>query len=148
MKNFKLSMTAIAITMLFAPQAQASERSFGEIYKECGIGAMIFSETPVAAAISNVIWDLGTTAVSSNISSAESCEGGKAKMASFIMKSYDNLEVEIASGEGKYIDTLVSMTDKDIDVIRAEFSEVIASNEYTSLNAQEKAEKLFNIVAL
>lgn len=148
MNKIKLSVAAMAMTMLFAPQAQASERSFGEIYKECGIGGMIFDDTPVAAAISNVIWDLGTTAVSSNISSAESCEGGKAKMAAFIMKSYDNLEVEIASGEGKYIDTLVSMTDKDLESIRAEFSTVIASNDYTTLNAQEKAEKLYNIVAL
>lgn len=148
MKKLQLSMATIAMAMLFAPQVQASDRSFGDIYKECGIGAMIFSETPVAAAISNVIWDLGTTAVSSNISSAESCEGGKAKMASFIMKSYDNLEVEIASGEGKYVDTLVSMTDKDLDSIRSEFSAVIASNDYTSLNAEQKAEKLYNIVAL
>lgn len=148
MTKLKLSVATIAMTMLFTSQVHADERSFGDIYKECGIGAMIFNDTPVAAAVSNIIWDLGTTAVSSNISSAENCEGGKAKMASFIMKSYDNLEVEIASGEGKYMDTLLSMTDKDVETLRSEFSEVVASSEYATLNQEQKAEKLYNIAVL
>lgn len=148
MTKLKLSVATIAMTMLFTSQVHADERSFGDIYKECGIGAMIFNDTPVAAAVSNIIWDLGTTAVSSNISSAENCEGGKAKMASFIMKSYDNLEVEIASGEGKYMDTLVAMTEKDVETLRSEFSEVVASSEYATLNQEQKAEKLYNIAVL
>lgn len=148
MIKLKLSVATIAMTMLFTSQVHADERSFGDIYKECGIGAMIFNDTPVAAAVSNIIWDLGTTAVSSNISSAENCEGGKAKMASFIMKSYDNLEVEIASGEGKYMDTLVAMTEKDVETLRSEFSEVVASSEYATLNQEQKAEKLYNIAVL
>jgi len=148
MTKLKLSVATIAMTMLFTSQVHADERSFGDIYKECGIGAMIFNDTPVAAAVSNIIWDLGTTAVSSNISSAENCEGGKAKMASFIMKSYDNLEVEIASGEGKYMDTLLSMTEKDVETLRSEFSEVVASSEYATLNQEQKAEKLYNIAVL
>lgn len=148
MTKLKLSVATIAMTMLFTSQVHADERSFGDIYKECGIGAMIFNDTPVAAAVSNIIWDLGTTAVSSNLSSAENCEGGKAKMASFIMKSYDNLEVEIASGEGKYMDTLVAMTEKDVETLRSEFSEVVASSEYATLNQEQKAEKLYNIAVL
>jgi hypothetical protein len=148
MKKIKLSMIALAMTAVFVPQAQASDRSFGDIYKECGLGAMIFDDTPVAAAVSNIIWDLGTTAVSSNLSSEDSCEGGKAKVAAFISKSYDDLELEIASGEGKYVDTLASMTDKDISVIREEFAEVIASNDYAKLSKTKKVEKLYNIVAI
>ena len=148
MKRLKLSIVAIAMTTVFAPQAQAGDRSFGDIYKECGLGAMIFDDTPVAAAVSNIIWDLGTTAVSSNLSSEDSCKGGKAKVAAFISKSYDDLELEIASGEGKYVDTLATMTDKDISEIRAEFAELVASNEYASLDKAKKVEKLYNIVAL
>jgi len=148
MKKIKLSIAALALTTLFASQAQAGDRSFGDIYKECGLGAMIFNDTPVAAAVSNIIWDLGTTAVSSNISSEESCNGGKAKVAAFITKSYDDLEVEIASGEGKYFDTLASMTDKDMKSIRAEFSDLVASNEYAKLSKEKKIEKLYNIVSL
>ena len=111
-----------------------------------GIANDAAATTPVAAAVSNIIWDLGTTAVSSNISSADSCEGGKAKVAAFIGKSYDNLELEIASGEGKYIDTLLTMTTKNISDIRAEFAKVVASNEYSELNKVEKVEKLYNII--
>jgi hypothetical protein len=148
MKKLKLSIATLAMTVLFVPQAQASDRSFGDIYKECGLGAMIFTDTPVAAAVSNIIWDLGSTAVSSNISSDTSCKGGKAKVAAFISKSYDDLEVEIASGEGKYVDTLATMTDKEISVIRDEFAEVVASNEYAELSKDKKVERLYNIVAL
>lgn len=146
MKKIKFSLAAIAITMVFAPQTQA--REFADIYTECGLGAMIAPENAAVAAVTNVTWDLGTTAVSSNISSEDSCSGGKAKVAAFIMKSYDNLETEIASGEGKYMDTLITMTDKDIDTLRSEFSEVVASADYATLNQEQKVEKLYNIVTL
>jgi len=146
MRILKLSIAAIAMTMVFAPQTQA--REFADIYTECGLGAMIAPENATVAAITNVTWDLGTTAISSNISSADSCSGGKAKVAAFIMKSYDNLEVEIASGEGKYMDTLLSMTEKDAKTLRSEFSEVVASTEYATLNHEQKAEKLYSIVTL
>jgi len=148
MKKVKLSIVALAMTTIFVPQLQAGDRSFGDIYKECGLGAMIFNDTPIAAAVSNIIWDLGTTAVSSNISSEENCKGGEAKVAAFISKSYDDLELEIASGEGKYVDTLATMTDKKVSVIREEFAELVASNEYSTLSKTKKVEKLYNIVAL
>jgi len=148
MKKLKLSIATLAMTVLFVPQAQASDRSFGDIYKECGLGAMIFDKTPIAAAVSNIIWDLGTTAVSSNLSSEGNCNGGEAKVAAFISKSYDDLELEIASGEGKYVDTLATMTDKDVSVIRDEFAELVASNEYATLSKTKKVEELYNIVAL
>ncbi len=146
MKNLKLSLAAIAVSVLFTPQLQA--REFGEIYTECGLGAMIAPHTPAVAAVTNVTWDLGTTAVSTNISSPESCKGGEAKTAAFIGKSYDELEIEIASGKGKYVDTLATMTDKDMEDIRAEFSELVASDEYAKMSKMEKVEKLYNIVTI
>jgi hypothetical protein len=146
MKKIKLSIAALALTTLFTPQAQA--REFADIYTECGLGAMIAPHNEAVAAVTNVTWDLGTTAISSNISSEENCNGGKAKVAAFITKSYDDLEVEIASGEGKYFDTLASMTDKDMKSIRAEFSDLVASNEYAKLSKEKKIEKLYNIVSL
>jgi hypothetical protein len=148
MKQLKLSIATVAMALLFVPQAQAEARSFGDIYKECGIGAMIFKDTPAGAIVSNLIWDLGTTAVSSNISSDGACKGGKAKTAAFIGKSYDDLELEIASGEGKYIETLAKMTEKDIEDIRTQFAELVASSEYTDMNKVEKVEKLYNIVTI
>ena len=146
MNTVKISLASLTIAMLLTAQAEA--RSFGEVYKECGLGAMIFDETPVAAAISNIIWDLGTTAASTNISSPEKCAGGQGKTAAFIGKSYDDLELEIASGEGKYVDTLATMTKKDITDIRTEFSELVASTEYAKMDKVEKVEKLYNIVTM
>ena len=150
MKTLKLSLVALATTLVLAPQAQASnsDRTFGQIYSECGIGGMIFTENGTAAAISNIIWDLGTTAVSSNISSPGNCEGGQAKMAAFIDKSYDKLEAEIATGEGQYIQTLAKMSNKDISTIRADFAKIVSSSDYTSLTKYQKVEKLYNITAI
>lgn len=48
------------------PAQAKSNRTFGQIYTQCGLGAMIAPHTPVVAAITNVTWDLGTTAISSN----------------------------------------------------------------------------------
>lgn len=146
MKKIKLSMVVLAASVLFAPQVQA--REFADIYTECGLGAIIAPNNDAVAAITNVTWDLGTTAVSTNISSPESCNGGKAKTAAFIGKSYDDLELDIASGEGKYLDTLATMITKDMVDIRAEFSELVASNEYAKMSKVEKVEKLYNIVAI
>ncbi len=146
--KLKLVLVSAISAMMFTSQAQASDRDFGDIYKECGLGAMIFKNTPIAAAVSNIIWDLGTTAISSNLSSDENCKGGKAKVAAFILKSYDKLESEIAQGEGQYINTLANMTNKDITAIRKEFSQVIANNDYQSLTKVQKAEKLYNIVSI
>ena len=146
MKKIKLSLATIAVSALFAQQGQA--RDFADIYTECGLGAMIAPHNTTVAAVTNITWDLGSTAVSTNISSPESCKGGKAKVAAFIGKSYDDLELEIASGEGKYVDTLAAMTDKDMKDIRAEFSELVASNEYAKMSKVEKVEKLYNIVAI
>jgi hypothetical protein len=146
MKKIKLLIVSTVLSTLFIPQAQA--RDFGAIYSECGLGSIIAPTNPTLAVVTNVTWDLGTTAVSTNISSPESCNGGKAKTAAFIGKSYDDLELEIASGEGKYVDTLTAMTDKDISDIRTEFSELVASSEYAKMDKVEKVEKLYNIVTM
>ena len=146
MKKIKLSMAVLAVSVLFAPQAQA--REFADIYTECGLGSMIAPTNTTVAAITNVTWDLGTTAVSTNISSPETCNGGQAKTAAFIGKSYDDLELEIASGEGKYVETLATMTTKAMADVRAEFSTLVASNEYANMSKMEKVEKLYTIVAI
>ena len=54
----------------------------GEInpWQHCGIGAAIFDDNTTAAAISNVIWDSGTTAVTSATISPGSCEGEEIKV--------------------------------------------------------------------
>jgi hypothetical protein len=146
MKKFKLSMVALALVVFTSTQAQA--RSLAEIYEECGIGAMLFKDSKTMAAISNVIWDLGTTATSTNVSSPETCAGKSAKVASFVATSYDKLESEIVAGSGKYLKTLSKISGKSESEIRASFKKVVASKEFATMKKQDKAEKLFEIVSL
>ena len=99
-------------------------------WQQCGIGAMIFPDNGTAAAISNVIWDLGTTAVSSNVSSVESCKGANVKTAQFIQQTFPILEQEIAQGEGEYISAMLNVRGCDsaahpqmISTIRNDFAQ-------------------------
>ena len=68
-------------------------------YSECGIGAAIFPKNGAAAAISNVIWDLGSTAVTSATLSPDTCSAETVDTAKFILETIDNLESDVAIGE-------------------------------------------------
>lgn len=145
MKIMKTTISALAMAVLLTPQAEA--RSLDKIFAECGIGAAIFPTNNAAAAVSNIIWDLGTTATSSDISSPESCKGKSSEIAMFIGSTYDKLEVEVAAGKGEYVETLAKMSGKSVAEIRNEFSKVVESKEYATMTKLEKADKLHTIAA-
>ncbi len=152
-KRVKSSIVAATLALTVLPQiSNAGDRAFGDIYRECGLGAMIFYDNQTAAAISNIIWDLGTTAISSNLTTESSCEGGKAKVAKFINESYDLLESDLASGSGEYLDTLANLVASDseksefISTLRERFSLIVSNSDYDKLTTYQKAEKLYNIV--
>ena len=66
----KLLLALILITLpLGTAFAEKKQGSGPNPYVECGIGAAIFPEVHWAAATSNVTWDLGSTALTSAISS-------------------------------------------------------------------------------
>ncbi|MAD40963.1 MAG: hypothetical protein CL623_01035 [Arcobacter sp.] len=151
-KGFKLSLAAVTALVLSMSQ-DSQAREFADIYTECGLGAMIAPRNEAVAAVTNVTWDLGTTAISSNISSQESCKGGQAKVAAYINNSYENIEKDLASGNGKYLDTLVSLSNnssesKDVFIsnLRADFSSIVASSDYSTLTTYQKSQKLYNII--
>jgi len=128
-------------------------REFAEIYTECGLGAMIAPRHPGVAAVTNVTWDLGTTAVSSNISCPDSCSGGKAKVAAFIYDSYDPLEKDLAVGNGEYLDGLMELINCEpeskegfIKALRTDFKTIVAEKNYIDKSRFEKAESLYKIV--
>ena len=83
------------------------ERSFAQIYSDCGIGAMLFSgdddSSRTLAIISNVTWDWGTTASSSNASSEENCTRKSHMAAAFIHQHIDRIESDVARGEGEHL---------------------------------------------
>ena len=101
--------TALTTVATTSSAAESNNTKKLNPWTQCGIGAMIFKETPVAAVISNIIWDLGTTAVTSNMSSKETCEGAGAKTAMFIQATMPQLEKEIAVGEGEYISAMLEL---------------------------------------
>lgn len=151
-KTIKLSLAAITALMLSTAQ-DSQAREFADIYTECGLGAMIAPRNEAVAAVTNVTWDLGTTAISSNISSEDTCKGGKAKVAAFINDSYENIEKDLASGNGKYLNTLATLAKKDsqtkeefISTLRSNFSSIVADNKYNNMSTYEKTEELYNTI--
>jgi hypothetical protein len=120
---------------------------------DCGIGAMIFDNTAWAAAISNVIWDLGSTAVTSNLSSQNTCNGKNAKVALFIGTTYANLEDETVKGSGKHLDAMLNIMNCDstahsdiIGSVRVEFARSLRDASYSEKTSLVKAQEYYNIV--
>lgn len=104
MKLNKKVLAIVSIGALMGAFSQAaSAREFADIYTECGLGAIIAPNNGVVAAVTNVTWDLGTTAVSTNISSPESCAGGKKKTAALLIQNYAQIERDLARGKGEHL---------------------------------------------
>ena len=149
----KMTFIALTFAASLALVQTASAREFADIYTDCGLGAIIAPRTPVVAAVTNVTWDLGTTAVSSNISSPETCSGGQARMAAFVHDAYESLEVELAAGEGKYLDSLTALAGIEqeeksafVEDVRKQFAHSVAAADYTRQTLFTKAENLYNIL--
>lgn len=122
-------------------------------WTKCGIGAMIFQEYPIPAAISNIIWDLGTTAVTSAASSKDTCYGKDTQTAMFIQETYANLEEETAKGEGQYVSAMLNILGCEstshsniVNAIRTDFSMSVSDPAYAEKSLQSKAESYYNIV--
>jgi hypothetical protein len=62
MKHLKIILLPFVLLAASFNAYADSGRSFGDIYKECGLGAMIFPDDPLAAIFTNVTSDLGSTA--------------------------------------------------------------------------------------
>ncbi|MFT6992708.1 MAG: hypothetical protein ACJASL_004709, partial [Paraglaciecola sp.] len=62
MKKIITTVAAIAALSLTSTHSFAQDAEVKlNPWQDCGLGAMVFPDNGVAAAISNVIWDLGTT---------------------------------------------------------------------------------------
>ena len=147
-----IKMAIVAVT-LFAFTQPAVAREFGEIYTDCGLGGMIAPTSKGWAVSTNITWDLGTTAISSEISSPGSCMGGQAQTARFINDSYESLERDIARGQGDYLDSLallveVSESNKAsfINRLRSGFTSYVSNHDYTNQTQFQKSKNLYDIV--
>lgn len=150
-KSVKIAvMAALALAVFVQP---AMSREFADIYTDCGIGAMIAPRNSAVAAVTNVTWDLGTTAISSHITTPDSCTGGQDRRAAFIYDSYELLEKDLAGGHGTYLDTLVVLAGLDpqagpefTEALRRDFAALASQPTYSDQSRFEKAEALFNLV--
>ena len=150
----------ILVIMLALPQFGMA-REFGEIYTDCGVGGLIGSAigskedtlANVAAVVTNITFDLGTTAISSNTTSPDTCARGKEKTAAFIYESYESLETGVASGHGVYLDALVALSghegearERFVAALRSGFAKLVAAPEYPEQDRFTKSEALYNLV--
>ncbi|MBF7074375.1 DUF3015 family protein [Glaciecola sp. MH2013] len=138
-----ITVAAIALTASFSSMAQAEMNPWAE----CGIGATIFPDNGTAATISNIIWDLGTTAVTSASASEDSCQGANATTAQFITESYDNLEDELVRGEGQHVTAMLNLMSCDASASTAIRTEVADQLLDSTESTVVKAERLYNIAA-
>jgi len=147
------TLCALTVGLALTTQAHA-ERTMEEIYQECGIGGLIFGESnPTLAFISNVTWDLGTTAAISN--ATDGCNVGSTTTAAiFIHESYDVLASDLARGEGVYLESLTTLlhcgdqtSDAVVTALRNDFGSVIGASGYSSMTDFEKSDALFQLVA-
>ena len=143
MKKY-ITMAAVAIFAFAVNQAKAANP-----YSDCGIGAAIFSDNGAAATISNVIWDLGTTAVTSATLSPDTCTSGSADTAKFILETIDNLESDVAMGNGDHVDALAGLMQcdsfVDIAALAADgYGDFVASDAYQSASKMDKASAFYD----
>lgn len=104
-----LAIGTLSIAMMNTSAAETAKTKKLNPWQDCGIGSMVFPTNGAASAISNIIWDLGTTAVTSNISSQDSCGSEKAQTAMFIQATLPVLEQEVATGEGEYVTAMLEL---------------------------------------
>lgn len=148
-KNLLYSVAAAVVFLLVGTQS-AVAREFADIYTECGLGALIAPKNSAVAAVTNVTWDLGTTAISSNISSPDTCKGGQDKQAAFIHDTYPQLEKDLARGEGRHLKTLLAIAGCSARVhgdvaraLRQDLGEMVTESGYTTQSRYEQAKGLY-----
>ncbi len=122
-------------------------------YRDCGIGGALFSNPGWAAVTSNVIWDLGLTALTSATSSPQTCNGKQAQVAQFIADTYVSVVEETAQGAGEHLTAMLELYEcpaashgQIVAAFRGDVGASVAQPEFASLTAIEKAEQYYLIV--
>ncbi|WP_462150776.1 DUF3015 family protein [Pseudoalteromonas xiamenensis] len=146
--------TGLALLAVMSVNVHAEDKKVGtgpNPFSDCGIGAALFQNNKVLAVTSNIIWDIGTTAVTSATASPETCNGKTVTAAKFILESYDNLSEEAARGEGEHLVALLNIMEVNstrhmevISGIRSEMSLNLASTEFNSADKKAKSIAFYN----
>ncbi len=153
--KIKILATAalVACVSVSAPSfAQSKTAGSGpNPFVDCGIGAALFPTVGWAAVTSNVIWDIGTTAVTSATMSPETCSGKNLAAALFINDTYESLAEETAKGEGEHLTTLLNILECDsgshsaaITSARNSLSGQVGADGFENMPHIEKAAGLYD----
>lgn len=156
MKN-KAAIATLLVMSLGAASAQAGPDdkpgTGPNPYVDCGIGAALFPDTHWAAVTSNVIWDLGTTAVTSATMSPNTCSGKNVKTALFIRDTYAELSEDAARGQGKHLTTALNLFEcgaqqhaQATTEIRASMGQAVSQQAYEGKTHLEKSADFYGII--
>lgn len=125
------------------------------MFEDCGLGQWIAGGTGDGwvAITTNVTWDLGTTATTSQMSSPSTCAGPSFAAAKFINQTYPSLEQETVQGNGEHLVAVMDILGCEQSVqpavskaIRSDFAEQVSKVDYSTLSNNAKAESYYNIV--
>lgn len=149
-----LVLAAALLTVPFLAQAETKAQGSGPSpYTECGIGGAIFKETGWAAATSNATWDLGSTAITSAISSPETCNPKKVNTATLILNTLEGLENDIAQGGGQYTVELAQVTGCGanhhtalVTELRKTYAPVVQEAGYATQSKELRAARMYDSV--
>ena len=149
----KKNLLGLIFITLLSSTAFAEDKPLNP-WKHCGIGAKVFPENGKRALIANISWDLGTTAVSSNLSSQDLCKGSpEVAAAEFITQTYASLEDETAKGQGPHLNAMLdilgcsgSMRSNIVSAVQSSFAEMLSDNSYELQDKHQKAENYYNAV--
>ncbi|WP_227428959.1 DUF3015 family protein [Psychrobacter sp. I-STPA6b] len=151
----KLAVASLMVALLPFSAANAelkkhdTGRTIEQVYKQCGIGGALFGKSsPILAIISNVTWDLGTTAAISDSMSPDTCQGGDVKAAVLIKEAFPSVEQDLAAGQGAHLSALANVASCDsMNAVRAEYGVYTQSSAYQNATQDQNAEALYNIVS-
>ena len=126
------------------------------LWMDCGIGHWIAgpSLNGFPAMSTNLTFDLGTTATTSDLSTPSSCAGPFWSAARFIEKSYPRLEEETALGGGEHMVAMLDhfhcdeATNAQIGAnLRMEFATIVGDSQYHLMDKNDKARAYYHMVA-
>lgn len=142
--KLKAILVALALTGLVSTGAKAGPNP----YSDCGIGAAIF-KNDIAASISNVIWDLGITAIISATASPDTCDGADVETAMLILETLPELEKEFAVQGGETTTELMASVSCQAPaglVVAASYEDVLLSADYAKMSDIDKATHIYEAV--
>lgn len=151
----KIKQSLFIFTLIIGSLGSSFSASAANVWKDCGIGHWIAGPTwkGYPAITTNLIWDLGTTATSSDVTTPQFCAGPFWAAAKFINSTYPMLEEDTAQGEGQHLIAMLDILQCDSDVrptminnIRAGYAQQANQADFQNQKHVEKAEAYYNIV--